>query len=721
LLPTIIASSICLGLAQPSAAPPIEASPAAEVPDPERLRAWHDLLAFEPQVAGTEGDHRSIEVIDAAFDAMGLDSEPWWFRPLLSYPVAASLEIVENDAASQVDFDDTAAPTPPGTARRGVVPLPIRERNLLEDPATAHPGLSWGWNAFSGSGEVEAEVVYVNRGLEADYARLREWGVDVEGKIVLARYGGGYRGHKVRNAEANGAAGALLYTDPADSGTGRGEVWPDGGGWANEYCIQRGSVLTRSQPGDALTPFEPALPGANRRPIEEAGLFEIPVQPIGYAAAGAIMRRMTGREVSSLPGGTDWQGGIGVPYRVEGGPDLRLRMKVEQERRLADTANVIATLEGIEDPERIVVVGCHHDAWGFGAGDPHAGTIALMEVARAFGELARRGIRPRRTLVFAAWGAEEYGIIGSTEWVEAERDRLARHGVAYLNLDMAAMGPNFSMSASPSLRAAARRAAAMTPAARDAAGRSVLATAETDDRSFRPGTSGGGSDHVAFVGHVAMPVATIHAGGSAGVSYHSNYDTLAWYRSVVGEDYEPALMIARYTANLASLLASEAILPLRCEAVARDAAEKVRAIEVPPDLAILSPRIEAIAARLDRLARRGNELDARLDAMAAEGAISPDRREAIDAALLALDRVWWDERGLFDRPWYRNLSIATDRFTGYGATSMPILAEPIADGELDRATEGLSRLAAAVGRLDAALDDLLEAMDKATDKATDKG
>jgi N-acetylated-alpha-linked acidic dipeptidase len=379
-------------------------------------------------------------------------------------------------------------------------------------------------------------------------------------------------------------------------------------------------------------------------------------------------------------------------------------------------------IEGSEHPEQLVVIGCHHDAWGFGAADPHSGTIALMEVARGFGELAKRGIRPKRTLVFAAWGAEEYGIIGSTEWVEAERDRLAKHGVAYLNLDMASMGPNFSMSASPSLRNAARRAAAMTPAARDAEGRTVLELAESGGRTFSPGGSGGGSDHVAFVGHVAMPVATIHSGGSEGTSYHTNYDTLAWYRSIVGEDYEPALMIARYTANLATLLAFEAVLPIRTEAVARDAAVKLRAIPWPEslqeqggsidpsgdsnraDAAVIPITLRAggpLAARLDGLAERGAAIDARLDALATDSSsLPPATLESINAALLALDRVWWDERGLFDRPWYRNLSIATDRFTGYGSTAMPIVAEPVADGDADRALEGLERLEAAIGRLE---------------------
>lgn len=700
-------------------------SPAAALADAARLRAWHDLVAFEPQVAGTEADHRSIERLDAAFDSMGLESEPWWFRPLLAYPISARLEIVETEEPV-----DGGEPRDAGGSRRGVVPLPIRERDLLEDPSTAHPDLGWGWNAFSGSGEVEAEVVYVNYGLEADYAMLRDWGVDVAGKIVLARYGGAYRGHKVRNAEANGASGVLLFTDPADAGFGRGKVWPDGGGWANETCIQRGSVLTREQPGDVLTPFEPALAEASRQAIEDAGLFTVPVQPIGYAAAREILRRMTGREVATLEGGERWQGGLDLPYRVEGGEALRLRLAVEQERRLADTANVIATIEGSEHPEEVVVIGCHHDAWGFGAADPHSGTIALLEVARGFGELASRGIRPRRTLVFAAWGAEEYGIIGSTEWVEAERERLAKHGIAYLNLDMASMGPNFSMSASPSLRAAARRAAAMTPAARDGDGRSVLRLAEADGRTFSPGGSGGGSDHVAFVGHVAMPVATIHSGGSEGTSYHTNYDTLAWYRSIVGEDYEPALMIARYTANLATLLAFEQVLPIRSEAIARDAAAKLRAIEVPEAMGTISLRLEALATRLDSLAIRANLVDARLEALAADADRAANGREAaseaasearpasdpldsINAALIALDRAWWNEQGLFDRPWFRNLSIATDRFTGYGSTAMPIVAEPIADGEEEQASEGLARLESAIGRLEDAIASLEVALDLA--------
>ena len=672
------------------------ADAAARLPQAERLRAWHDLVAFEPQVAGTPGDHRSIDRLLAAFASMGLAAEAWWFRPLLSRPLEASLEIVSPE---------------------GALALPLREAPIEADPDSSHPELDFAWNAFSGSGELEAEVVYANRGLAADYARLRAWGVEVEGKIVLVRYGGAYRGHKVRHAEANGAAGVVLFTDPADAGHRRGEVWPEGG-WANASQIERGSVLTLPQPGDPLTPFEAALADAPRLGESDAGLFEVPVQPIGYAAAEEILRRMQGREAASLEGGEAWQGGIGTPYRVEGGPDLRLRMKVLQSRHLADTANVFGMIEGETHPQELVVVGCHHDAWGFGAGDPHAGTIVMLEVARAFGALAAEGVRPRRTLLFAAWGAEEYGIIGSTEWIEANRDRLASHGVAYLNLDMAAMGPRFSMNASPSLREAARRAAAAVPAAGDAAGRSVLERAEADGGSFRPGTPGGGSDHVGFVGHLAMPAATLHGGGSEGASYHSNYDTLAWYRAVVGDDYEPATMLARMTARLAAALAFEAVLPLRTEAVAADAAASLRRVAVPPAMPQVAEGVESLALRLDAVAAKAAGTDARLDAFAAAAAeaetsrIEPARIETVNASLRAVDRAWWDERGLAGRPWFRNLAIAPDRESGYGATAMPILAEAIADGDAAAAADAIARLGKAVDRFEAALAAIDAALDE---------
>lgn len=702
LLAGLLAGLLATTVAPEGSASPPTMPPVARGADAARLQRFHEMLADEPHVAGTPGDHRLIERLEASFASMGLEVEAWWFRPLLARPIAARLEIVGVEIPAPGEADASSP------RRRGVVPLPIRERNLAEDPATAHPDLTFGWNAFSGSGVAEGEVVYANLGLDGDYEQLRAWGIDVAGRIVVARYGGAYRGHKVRCAEAAGAAGLVLFIDPADSGDAKGPTWPEGG-WANETCIQRGSVLTLRQPGDALTPFVPALPDAERLAIEDVGLFSIPVQPIGYAAAREILSRMQGPEASSLPGGASWQGGLPFPYRVTGGPDLRLRLEVVQERSLGDTANVLGRLTGRERPAQEVIVGSHHDAWGFGAADPAAGTMVTMEVARLFAVRAAAGERPRRSVTFATWGAEEFGIIGSTEWVEAERDRLRRDGVAYLNLDMSAMGPNFGLSGSPTLWAAARRAAAMTPAAGDPEGRSVLELLDSRG-GFSPGISGGGSDHVAFLGHVGVPVASIGAGGSPGVSYHSNYDTLAWYRSIVGEDYAPALMLARFVAALAWLLADEPVLPLRVRDLAAWSESSLGALAAREDAVAIREDLTALASRAGSLAVRGAAIDARLDAIAAAPLGEPARLLAIDEALRAADRAWLDDRGLFERPWYRNLAAVPDRRTGYGTTTLPIVAEPLADGRSELAAEGVVRLGEVMDRLEAVfarLEDLL--------------
>ncbi|NBP51651.1 MAG: hypothetical protein EBU70_10855, partial [Actinobacteria bacterium] len=288
---------------------------AVESPRADRLASWHDLLGSEPHVAGTEADERTIRRIRDAFVAMGLRTVVEDFVAPLPQPRSALVEIVE--------ATDAAPVSPPGPGgRRGVIGLPVTERNLAEDPATAHPGLTFGWNAYSASGDVTSGVVYANYGTKSDFERLRALGVDCRGKIVLARYGGNFRGFKAKFAEEAGAAALLIYTDPADSGVAKGPVWPEGG-WANETCIQRGSVLADDQPGDPTTPMRPSVDGAARRALEGAGIPRIPVQPIGYAAATEIMRRMTGPEV---PKDAGWSGGIPFPYRLEGGDALRVRV-----------------------------------------------------------------------------------------------------------------------------------------------------------------------------------------------------------------------------------------------------------------------------------------------------------------------------------------------------------------------------------------------------------
>ncbi|MFZ9882728.1 MAG: M28 family peptidase, partial [Phycisphaerales bacterium] len=339
----------------------------------------------------------------------------------------------------------------------GVLPLAVTEPNLAIDPATAHPDLDIAWNAWSGSGTAEAGVVYVNYGRKQDFERLAELGIDPRGKIALARYGGNFRGYKAKFAEAAGCVGLVIFTDPADSGATRGKTWPDGGGWANPDCVQRGSLVTLPYIGDPLTPFVEASRDAARLDLAQVALPKIPVQPIGYGAAQQIVSRMKGRAAPD-----DWKGGLPCAYALEDA-DLRLRMEVEQVREVTRTANVIARLRGATRPDEEVIVGSHHDAWCFGAADPLAGTICTMESARNFAALARAGERSDRTLVFCAWGAEEYGIFGSVEYVERDTAALATRAVAYINLDMSAMGLKPGAGVSPTLRAAAARALAAAP------------------------------------------------------------------------------------------------------------------------------------------------------------------------------------------------------------------------------------------------------------------
>jgi N-acetylated-alpha-linked acidic dipeptidase len=510
-------------------------------PDPDRIRGYHDVLASQPHDAGTPGDAAVVDALAGWFESFGLEVEKQELHLYLSTPVSASVSIL-----------DPAGGEP--------IALPIREKPVEGDPYSRDGSLRPGWNAYAGSGTVEAGVVYANYGRLEDFERLEQLGVEVEGRIVLARYGGNYRGYKAKFAEEAGAAGLIIYTDPADSGWGRGLPWPEGG-YANETHIQRGSIKTLDYHGDPLTPFVEATEDAERLDPAKVGLPTIPVQPVPWSAAEKILSRMNGPEV---PGG--WQGGLPMRYRLTGGENLTVRLEVEQTRGTVVTHNVMGTLRGSTHPDEVIIIGCHHDAWGFGASDPAAGMICVVEAARVFGELAQQGWRPARSIVFAGWAAEEHGIVGSVEYVESRPEWLSENAVAYLNLDMAAMGPTFRSAASPSLQGVIASAARLVPQPGGAAGETVwhrwtgnpLEPGEPTehtvppDPAFEPdlpsfGTLGGGSDHVGFLCHLCIPSASMGGGGTRGVSYHSIYDNLAWYRAVVGDDYEPARMVTQMT------------------------------------------------------------------------------------------------------------------------------------------------------------------------------
>jgi N-acetylated-alpha-linked acidic dipeptidase len=699
------------------------------VPDPRRLRAWHDLLASEPHVAGTEGDQRVIEAIAQACGDMGLEVQIHEFWALLCEPIDAKLEIVggaegggaegeRTEAGRETATGDAGVASPEREAiasgRRGVIALPLTEDNLLNDPFIAHPGLSFGWNAYSGSGDVTASVVYANYGTKEDFETLKSLGVDCTGKIVLARYGGNYRGFKAKYAEQAGAAGLIIYTDPDDAGYRKGVTYPEGG-WANDTCIQRGSIVTLDQPGDPLTPGIPATEHAQRLDPDTIDLPRIPVQPIGYRAAQQIVMQMTGRAVPEDLVET-WQGGLPCAYRLTGGDNLTLRLMVKQKRTVKRSANVIATLRGSTWPDEKVIIGSHHDAWGFGAGDPASGTILVLEAARSFTEMAALGEKPARSIDFCFWGAEEFGIIGSTEYCEQFSDELKRSAVAYINLDGAAMGPNFSASSDPLLKTLIEEVARCVPQARDPA-RSVFEAWKTlkpdPARAARPpstdiGDLGGGSDHIGFYCHLGIPSCYLSSGGAPGTAYHSNYDNLAWYRHTVGEDYEPALMLTRIVNLMISRLANAQVPPLDASRYAGDLREHVKAIakraeakNVEVDFAPLLQAIDALKpAALAAMERIGEALTS--DERSSDHQDKKDRAAtALRSQFREMRDVWTPQasNGLPGRPWFRNQFAASDPDAGYASWMLPALRGAIEVGNEHAAAESVQACVQTIQRL----------------------
>jgi len=659
--------------------------------EPASLAEWHEKIASVPHDAGTPGDQLVVETLARRFAELGLEVETHEIHVLLPRPVRAELEVIAPERIS----------------------LPLKELRLEEDPYTA--GDHWkditiGWNAYSASGEVTAGVVYANFGRKEDFETLRELGVDCTGKIVIARYGGNYRGYKEKYACEAGAVGLVIFTDPKDSGYGRGIPYPEGG-YANETYIQRGSILTMPYVGDPTTPFRESTKDAARLALDEIELPRIPVQPVGWAAAQEILGRMRGE---SAPG--DWQGGLPLRYRLSGGDDLKVRIRVQQEFALRKTHNVLGTLRGSEEPEKEILIGAHHDAWGFGATDSQSGTIAVLEAAKAWSLAAKAGYRPRRSITFAGWGAEEYGIIGSVEYVESRIETIRENVVCYLNLDMAATGTRFYASSSPTLREAIVAALGRVPQPGDEEGRSV-----GEVWSGRFGDMGGGSDHVGFIALGGVPCASLGGGGSQGTSYHSAYDTLHWYRQVVGDDYAAARMVAQAAAMVSARYATAPVLPID---PARIGTETQRHLErlttrgrdsgfFEDGSSSVATEFRAIDAAARSFSERAVALRSELHAACQGGALGAEALAAINRELQDLDRCWLHDEGIPERPWFQNLYAASDETSGYAPWILPALRYAVDHRDRNALRDAEPRYLAVFARSRAVLEALAETLSNA--------
>src|SRR5690349_9372652 len=470
------------------------------VPDPKSAREHLRRLTAEPHIAGTKEDYATAIYVRDQLRSYGLNAELKEYEVWLNYPNTTTvLELI--------------------TTRRQQ--LSVKEAVVPGDPTSSNPKISPLFNGYSASGDVTAPVVYANYGLPNDYEDLKKAGVDVKGKIVVVRYGNSFRGVKAKVAEQNGAIGCIIYSDPEDDGYMQGDVFPKGP-WRPVASGQRGSVqYLFDYPGDPLTPGKPAIAGTPRlKPEEATDLTRIPVQPIAYDVAKTILSQLKG---PVRPRG--FQGGLPFAYHVGGTNDVKLRLKTDMDYKLRTIWDVVTRIDGNEEKDRWVVLGNHRDAWVFGAVDPNSGTSTMLEVGHGFGELLKQGWKPRRTIILCSWDAEEYGLIGSTEWAEDLAPYLTQKAVAYLNLDAAVSGSNFGASSVPSLWKLLR---AVTQEIKDPkSGNSVFQQWNKNNTPARIQALGSGSDYTPFLQHLGVPSTDMSFNGDYGV-YHSAYDSFYW-------------------------------------------------------------------------------------------------------------------------------------------------------------------------------------------------
>jgi N-acetylated-alpha-linked acidic dipeptidase len=639
---------------------------------PADLESMARVLSAAPHVAGTPGQAAVRDTLVAWLGAWGFEPEVETYEVFL--PQAVDVEV--------------ALVAPESMAFR------LAEEAIPGDPVTEFDAYPW-LNGYSAPGRVEAEVVYAGWGLYADYDRLAELGVDVEGRVVVARYGRAYRGVKARLAEERGAAALLLYSDPEEDGYVQGDVYPEGP-WRPWSGVQRGSVLDGD--GDPATPDGPSLPGAPRLAADAIAdrVPGIPVVAISYRVAGEILSRVRGADIPD-PG---WQGGLPFRYHVGPGP-ARVQVHVDDDRDgpqggVKAIHDVVARIEGAEWPEEIVVIGAHIDAWGAGANDNVSGTTSILAAARALRSAAAAGNPPRRTIVIAGWDGEEWGLLGSTEWTEEHADRLVAGGVAYLNQD-AIGGTEFGAGAAPLLGGALREAAEAVPG-QDG---SLLDEWRGGETEAEIGDLGGGSDFEPFYQRLGIPSASYGFGAPGGV-YHSAYDTHRWMSRFGDAGYRNHARAAQLTAILTLRLANAEVLPYDVVGLAGrldSLWSPLRAMAVA-EAGALERDLIPLDQAFEDLRQTGEELASARERYLA-GPVDAATSARANRILIGIERDLGRESGPFGDGGIRSLTFASDPRNGYATLALPGVATAIREGSRERVRTEVLDLA---GRLGSAAD-----------------
>jgi N-acetylated-alpha-linked acidic dipeptidase len=653
------------------------------VPTPEGFGAHLLYLTEEPHPAGSERNMELADYVRDRFLEYGLEDVHFHDTPALySYGREASAEILEPVALSLKLKED---PHPED-----------KDSYLYSDPAVVP------YHEYSASGEVEAEVIYANGGSPEDFAKLSAMGIDPRGKIVVMRYSNpySYRGYKVHLAEASGAAAAIIYSDPADDGYGRGETYPRGP-WGPPSHIQWGSIVY-DWLGYGTVPFtfhwkQNAEGTWVEGPERDRQLARIPSMPMSHEDAAEILSRLAGPAVPR-----DWQGGLPFTYHVGPGP-VKVRLRVKNEDRIGTMRNVIGRITGSEEPDKWIVVGNHRDAWSHGAVDPSSGTAALLETARALGAAVKKGFRPRRTLVFANWDAEEDLLGGSTSWAVDFRDKLRRDGVLYVNLDSAASGPNFNGGATPALADYLRDVSRYVPHPSAPTFYDAWRS-RTPESEPEVGTIVGATDYTAFQENIGMSVIDLSSNGPYGV-YHSQYDNYFWLSRLADPGFLHNAALARFLSVLLYRSANLDVFPMRYSEYARAVLAHIDEVEkkAAPAREIRLAAARDAALRWEEKARH---LESRIEARE----IPRESAVRINALLMDVERALIEERGLKSRPFFKHLIYAPQ--PTYRDEFLPRIWEAIDEGAWDEIPGYEKELVAAFERAAAVADEASVLMER---------
>jgi N-acetylated-alpha-linked acidic dipeptidase len=691
--------------------------------NPAQQMQWLQQMSSEPNHVGSPHDKANADFQLAMFKQWGWDAHIERFDVLYPTPISTTLELI----------------TPEHVMLGG------QEPQVPEDPSTNPENIARAlppYVAYQGDGDVTAPVVYVNYGMPDDYDALARRGIDVRGKIVLARYGAGWRGLKPKLAQEHGAVGCLIYSDPANDGYGGADIYPRGGG-RPPAGIQRGSVQDMTKyPGDPLTPGIGATANAKRLTRETATtVLKIPTLPISYGDASKIMAALQGPVVTD-----NQRGALGMAYHWGGTDAVKVHLAVKSDWSLKPIYDVIAMLHGSTYPDQWVVRGNHHDGWVMGAADPLTGQVAEMNEAQALGTLYRQGWRPKRTIVYASWDGEEPGLLGSTEWAETHADELQRKAVLYINTDnngrgylsaegngelqnlvtQAAASVTDPQTGAPVLeRARARILADQYDGAR--VQQAQIDAAKADRMPLGP--LGSGSDYSSFAQHLGIPSLNLGFGGEdfSGGSYHSLYDT--YYHVMHFDDpglqYGGALSklvgrivmhaadgervpahyssfaaeVSRYVGEVQKLADDQREHDRRLADLRREGDFKLTSAPYDPTVAPadkgVTPLIDMLPLQnaSDHLTRAAGAADA---VLADEQSLPPATQARINGALQEIDELLLDPQGLPGRPWYRNLITAPGTLTGYGAKTLPGIREGIEQRRFDDARAYVARTAAVI-------------------------